>query len=173
MKGLNIVIIGSGMYVCGRGTDGYGTIMPAICQWSKKNLVSRIFIAGNSRAGIVLAKKKISPDKKKKGAKVIYHDPCHLARGLNIISEPRRIVKSLGYEVVEFDRNKKKGLCCGAGGGLALLAHNEARRVAELKIEEAKETGAQILVTFCPQCKRMLNEAADGKIMVRDIVELL
>ena len=33
---MNIVIIGTGMYVSGRGTDGYGTILPAIIEWKRK-----------------------------------------------------------------------------------------------------------------------------------------
>jgi len=32
---LDILIIGAGMYVCGKGTDGFGTVLPAIFQWNK------------------------------------------------------------------------------------------------------------------------------------------
>ncbi len=59
MKPFNIVVAGTGMYVCGRGTDGYGTIMPAICEWSKVNDIGEIYIAGRSRKGIKAAKEKI------------------------------------------------------------------------------------------------------------------
>ena len=37
MKGLDIVIIGAGLYVCGKGTSGYGTILPAIFEWKRLN----------------------------------------------------------------------------------------------------------------------------------------
>lgn len=47
------------MYVCGRGTNGYGTIMPAICGWSKINDIGEIYMAGRSRKGIKAAKEKI------------------------------------------------------------------------------------------------------------------
>lgn len=56
---LNVVIIGTGMYTCGRGTDGYGTIMPAICEWKKTNEMGEVYIAGRSLAGARAAKSKI------------------------------------------------------------------------------------------------------------------
>ena len=45
-KKLNILIIGTGMYVCGRGADGYGTILPAIYEWKKSGLAGDVYIAG-------------------------------------------------------------------------------------------------------------------------------
>ena len=37
MKKIDIVVIGAGLYVCGKGTDGYGTILPAIFEWKRNN----------------------------------------------------------------------------------------------------------------------------------------
>lgn len=37
MKKIDIVVIGAGLYVCGKGTDGYGTILPAIFEWRRNN----------------------------------------------------------------------------------------------------------------------------------------
>ena len=36
MKALNIIVIGTGMYVSGRGTDTYGTVLPSIIEWKRK-----------------------------------------------------------------------------------------------------------------------------------------
>ena len=33
---LNVLIIGAGMYVCGRGSDGFGTVIPALCEWLRQ-----------------------------------------------------------------------------------------------------------------------------------------
>ena len=38
MKNFDIVVIGSGLYVCGRGTEGYGTVLPAIFEWKRENI---------------------------------------------------------------------------------------------------------------------------------------
>ena len=46
---MNIVTIGSGMYVCGRGTNGYGTIMPAIFEYIRSGEnVNTISIVGSN-----------------------------------------------------------------------------------------------------------------------------
>ena len=46
---MEICIIGTGMYVSGRGTDGYGTILPAISAYQKDmNSLSRVFIVGTN-----------------------------------------------------------------------------------------------------------------------------
>jgi predicted dehydrogenase len=37
MKKFDIIIIGAGLYVCGKGTSGYGTILPAIFEWKRYN----------------------------------------------------------------------------------------------------------------------------------------
>jgi len=36
-KMLNILVIGTGMYSTGRGTDAYGTVLPAINEWQRNN----------------------------------------------------------------------------------------------------------------------------------------
>ena len=35
MKSINVLVIGAGLYVCGKGTSGYGTILPAIFEWKR------------------------------------------------------------------------------------------------------------------------------------------
>jgi len=37
MKKIDIVVIGAGLYVCGKGTSGYGTVLPAIFEWKRLN----------------------------------------------------------------------------------------------------------------------------------------
>jgi predicted dehydrogenase len=59
-KKMNILIVGTGMYVCGRGTDGYGTVLPAIYEWKKQNTVGDFFIAGTNPEGIKSVKKKVA-----------------------------------------------------------------------------------------------------------------
>lgn len=58
-KLLNILVIGTGMYVCGRGTDGYGTILPAIFEWARCGSLGDIYIAGTHIEGINTVKGKV------------------------------------------------------------------------------------------------------------------
>lgn len=67
MKRLNLVVVGTGMYVCGSRTDGYGTIMPALFEWSKIDPIENIYIAGASAKGVSAARSKISELGRKMG----------------------------------------------------------------------------------------------------------
>jgi len=56
---LNILVVGTGMYVCGRGTDGYGTILPAIYEWARCGCLGDIYIVGTHIDGINTVKGKV------------------------------------------------------------------------------------------------------------------
>ena len=44
---LNIVVIGTGMYVSGRGTDGYGTVLPSIIEWKRNaGVIGKVTLVG-------------------------------------------------------------------------------------------------------------------------------
>jgi predicted dehydrogenase len=51
-KPINVLIIGAGVYVCGRGTDGCGTVLPAVYQAAKEGRVGRLGIAATSAGSI-------------------------------------------------------------------------------------------------------------------------
>lgn len=110
-------------------------------------------------------------------AKVTYHDPCHLGRHTGIYDPPRNVLRSIpGVVLVEMKNNREKARCCGAGAGLKTANPKTALEIAKRRIEEACDTGAEILVTACPFCEQNLQEAAgtsDRKILVKDISELL
>lgn len=57
-KKINILIIGAGMYVCGRGDDGYGTILPAIYEWKRSGLAGDVYITGTRPDSIRDAREK-------------------------------------------------------------------------------------------------------------------
>ena len=48
-NGLDVLIVGAGMYACGKGTDSHGTILPALFEGFRQGMVSRIHIAATSR----------------------------------------------------------------------------------------------------------------------------
>jgi D-galacturonate reductase len=56
---LNIVVIGTGMFSTGRGTGGYGTVLPAINEWQRNNNieVKTIFVGTNGSNTISLESK--------------------------------------------------------------------------------------------------------------------
>jgi len=56
---MNIIVVGTGMYVCGAGTDGYGTIMPAILEWTKRRELGTVYVVGRSPGSVRGARAKI------------------------------------------------------------------------------------------------------------------
>ncbi|MDD1779511.1 MAG: hypothetical protein LUQ65_15215, partial [Candidatus Helarchaeota archaeon] len=109
--------------------------------------------------------------------KVTYHDPCHIGRHCGIYNSPREILKSIpGVELVEMRRNKEFAWCCGAGGGVKSGLKDWALEIATERIKEAEETGAQLLISACPFCKRNLMDAikaCKSKLKFMDITEFV
>lgn len=84
--------------------------------------------------------------------RIAYHDPCHLGRHSNIYEEPRNLLKLIGLEVVEMLHTKENALCCGAGAGLRVNNPSLAGKMMLNRIKEAKEVGAEKIITTCPLC---------------------
>ncbi len=106
---------------------------------------------------------------------VTYHDPCYLGRYLKLYEEPRELLsKDVGITVVEMDRKAELSTCCGGGFATSTVLPKVATQIAEKRVDEAKKTGAGILVTACPHCREMLGPIATEKgLPVKDISELL
>lgn len=110
---------------------------------------------------------------------VTYHDPCYLAKHNGIVSEPRELLARIPkLRLVEMEDNGTNGLCCGGGGGRVWCEVAEERRLANLRVEQALATGAQVLAVACPWCFSMLNTAvkdleAEERIRVMDITQIL
>ena len=52
-----------------------------------------------------------------KNTKITYHDSCYLGRSNQIFDAPRQLIESLQADLVEMERHKQNGFCCGAGCG--------------------------------------------------------
>jgi Fe-S oxidoreductase len=119
---------------------------------------------------------KISKEFRKR---VTYHDPCYLGRHNGIFDEPREVLRRIpGLELVEMPETKKDSLCCGMGGGGIWMETPKDQRFSNLRLEQAVEVGAEVLVTSCPYCitsfedSRLILNYSD-LIEVKDITEVL
>ncbi|MDP2766157.1 MAG: heterodisulfide reductase-related iron-sulfur binding cluster, partial [Candidatus Methanoperedens sp.] len=91
-----------------------------------------------------------------------YHDPCHLGRHVGVFEEPRYVLNNLpGIKLVEMERNRREQRCCGAGGGVKAGIPDLALAVAKARMNDAKATGAQTLISTCPFCRRNLIDGRD------------
>ncbi len=115
----------------------------------------------------------------KRAAAITYHDPCYLGRANNEYTAPRNVISELTGDMREMKRNKSFALCCGAGGAQMFKeAEKGNKEVFIERIEDALETGAQIVATSCPFCMTMMTDGLKYKnkeeeIKNLDIAELI
>ncbi len=96
--------------------------------------------------------------------KVTYHDPCNIARSGWIVDQPREILKSFARNFVEMEPHGKNNYCCGGGGGLVSIdeIHDFRMEVGGyIKAKQIEETGAEIVVSPCANCKKQLRELVE------------
>jgi len=99
-----------------------------------------------------------------KGRKITYHDPCYLGRANGEYSAPREILNKLAGKTTEMQRCKSFALCCGAGGGQMFKEAEEGEKEVFIeRIEEAINTGADIVATACPFCMTMMTDGIKYK----------
>ena len=105
----------------------------------------------------------------------VFHDPCYLGRHNGIYDAPRKILCSIpGLKLGQMRKQCDRSFCCG--GPLSFFHQpKENLRMAEMRIQQAIETRADVVVTACPWCLVNLTEAASSagsSIEVIDITEL-
>jgi Fe-S oxidoreductase len=94
-----------------------------------------------------------------------------------VYEPPRNVLRSIpGLKLLEMTRIKEYTWCCGAGGGVVDAYPEFSEWTALERIKEARDTGAEALVTACPWCIRNFKDAvaASGEsFAVYDVVDLL
>jgi Fe-S oxidoreductase len=113
-----------------------------------------------------------------RGQIVTYNPRKPRYNGANgVYDSPREVLKSIpGLELVEMERTREYAWCCGSGGGVKEAYPEFSLWTASERIEEAKCTGAEALVSACPWCERNFIDSinANGeKMKVYDVVELV
>ncbi|RPJ21433.1 MAG: (Fe-S)-binding protein [Desulfobacteraceae bacterium] len=119
--------------------------------------------------------------KKNGNFRVTYHDPCYLGRHNRIFDEPREVLRSIpGTQLIEMSHHGPDSLCCGAGGGRMWQGKelDGEARMSEIRVKEAHATGAEILITACPLCLIMLEDALktlglEKELKIMDLNELV
>ncbi|MDD5425776.1 MAG: (Fe-S)-binding protein [candidate division Zixibacteria bacterium] len=96
--------------------------------------------------------------------RVTYHDPCNIARSGWIVQQPREILKAFVNDFVEMKPSGQDNYCCGGGGGLVSIdeIHEFRMSVAgKIKAEQLRQTGAEICIAPCANCKKQLKELVE------------
>lgn len=111
--------------------------------------------------------------------KLTYQDPCRLGRHLGIFDAPRKLLEAVpDVELVEMPRHGNRALCCA--GGTWSSCDRFAKKIQVDRLQEARGTGADVMVTACPKCQVHFkcamkgHEGADGlSIEMWDIAEVI
>jgi Fe-S oxidoreductase/anaerobic glycerol-3-phosphate dehydrogenase len=86
------------------------------------------------------------------GQRATFHDPCERARLAGEVEAARTVMREVGIDLVELPRSGTFTDCCGAGGGVRAAQTKTSLRMARLRVADAVETGAPLLLTECPSC---------------------
>ena len=108
-----------------------------------------------------------------KGGTVTYHDPCYLGRYNGEYDSPRELLATLGIELAEMERSGFRSRCCGGGGGAPITDIPGERRIADMRMADAQETGAELVAVGCQQCTAMLEGVVEPRPEVKDIAEIV
>lgn len=114
---------------------------------------------------------------KKLQHKVTFQDPCYLARHNDESQAPRQVLGAIpGLKLEEMENIGTETLCCGGGGGRMFLETAPGERFADLRVDQALVTKADILVTACPACISCFEDSVKSKKLndftVMDVAEL-
>jgi Fe-S oxidoreductase len=88
-------------------------------------------------------------------------------------------LEALDAELVEMRRCRSKGLCCGAGGAQMFKEAEHGKKEINIeRVEEALNTGAEVIAAACPFCMTMMsdgvkNKNREGEVKVLDLAELI
>lgn len=99
-------------------------------------------------------------------AKVSYHDPCNFARQGWIVNQPREVLKAFCKNYVEMTPSGENNICCGGGGGTVSIDEVRSYRTiigGKSKAEQIRESGCELLVAPCANCKKQLREIVEDQ----------
>lgn len=110
-----------------------------------------------------------------RGGAVTFHDPCRLGRRSGIYELPRQLINLVpGTELKEMANNRENAVCCGTTAWMECSSCSKTMQIQRL--QEAKEAGADTLLTACPKCQIHLTCAksnTDIDVEVKDLYAYL
>jgi len=107
-----------------------------------------------------------------------YHDSCYLGRYMDIIAQPRAVLKAAGGRITEMEKSGYESFCCGGGGGRVLAEEKLGTRINATRVTMAQATAAPLLISNCPFCLTMFEDGiksnnCEEKLKAVDLAEIV
>ena len=83
------------------------------------------------------------------------------------------MLKALGIEVREMQRSGFRSRCCGGGGGAPITDIPGKQRIPDMRMDDIRETEAELVAVGCPQCTAMLEGVVEPRPQIKDLAELV
>lgn len=99
---------------------------------------------------------------------VAYHSACSMQHGQSITEQPKRLLSSAGFNVVE---PREGHLCCGSAGAYSFLQPKIAGELRDRKVSNIEQTKPDIVATGNIGCLMHMRPSLDAPIV--HTVELL
>ena len=150
---MNILIFGNGMYVAGRGTDEYGTIVPGIIEFQRiSKIVNKVIICGRTEKNLNQTKKKINSIQKKSGVSLnfIYKTITSNKFDETIKKIKKEIDIDCSFVVVPDNLHYQIGKACLENNLHSLIVKPVATKVSHVKelLKISKKNQVYCLVEF-------------------------
>ncbi|HBY98490.1 MAG TPA: hypothetical protein DEP84_31865, partial [Chloroflexi bacterium] len=106
-------------------------------------------------------------------ARVTYHDPCRLGRGMGVYDAPRQVLSAIpGLTLTEPPWTRERAVCCGGGGGMPWTNPDLTAAAAENAAAMLALPQPDLIVTGSAHCKSHLASALpEGKVL--ELAELI
>jgi glycolate oxidase iron-sulfur subunit len=153
---------------CGAHLKAYGHLLRRDPAWAAR---ARAFAARVVDVTEYLARQPLAGPLGPLPLRATYHDPCHLAHGQRVRSEPRALLRAVpGLELLEL---READMCCGSAGSYNLTEPAMARRLLERKMAHVQATGAQAVVTANPGCLLQLAAGVRARGLPMDVLHVV
>jgi len=118
---------------------------------------------------------RIKVDKSKNKIPVTFHDSCNNARSCGLTEEPRELLSLVVEDFREMYPNRAENYCCTGGGGAMSMSEYTPRRLksAQIKADQLKETGTEIVVTSCHNCVDGLSDLIKHYKLGMEVTQLV
>jgi Fe-S oxidoreductase len=137
-------------------------------RWEGPNLIGRPFTFNVVHVMELLddlRQKGVLKVKDKFKEPLILHDPCQIVRRGGVLNAPEPLIRQVAENYIPIVDKQKWNWCCGGGGGASAIHTDEAEalraKVFGIKKRQIEEAGVKTVVTFCANCRIVMEEAID------------